>query len=72
MSARLAPPCESARMITIELENVDEIVEKQKGWFVANVVGAVVDMKPRVEDVVIEKIRESFAVQGIRATIRKT
>ncbi len=58
-------------MITIEIENVDEIVEKQKGWFVANVVGAVVDLTPKVEDVVIEKLRESFAEQGIRATITK-
>jgi len=58
-------------MITIEIENVDEVVEKQKGWFMANVVGAVVDLKPKVEDVVIEKLRESFAEQGIRATITK-
>ncbi|CAN5622851.1 hypothetical protein BH11MYX1_BH11MYX1_45060 [soil metagenome] len=58
-------------MITIEIENVDEIVEKQKGWFVANVVGAVVDLKPKIEDVVIEKLHASFAEQGIRATIVK-
>ena len=58
-------------MITIEIEDVDEVVEKQKGWFMANVVGAVVDLKPKVEDVVIEKLRESFAEQGIRATITK-
>lgn len=63
--------CNGIRMITIEIENVDEIVEKQKGWFVANVVGAVVDLKPKVEDVVIEKLRESLAEQGIRATIAK-
>lgn len=58
-------------MITIEIENIEEIVEKQKGWFVANVVGAVVDLKPKVEDLVIEKLRASFAEQGIRATIVK-
>ena len=58
-------------MITIEIENVDEVVEQQKGWFVANVVGAVVDLKPRVEDVIIEKLHASFAEQGIRATITK-
>ncbi|HEY0252112.1 MAG TPA: hypothetical protein VGC41_11335 [Kofleriaceae bacterium] len=59
-------------MITIELQNIDEIVEKQKGWFVANVVGAVVDLQPKVEDVVIEKLKESFAEQGIRATITRS
>ena len=59
-------------MITIEIENIEEVVEKQKGWFVANVVGALVDLKPKVEDVVIEKLRASFAEQGIRATVQRT
>ena len=58
-------------MITIKIENVDAIVEQQKGWFVANVVGAVVDLRPRVEDVVIEKLQASFAEQGIVATITR-
>ena len=59
-------------MITIHIENVDDVVQKQKGWFVANVVGAVVDLKPKVEDVVIEKLKESFAEQGIVATITRS
>ncbi len=58
-------------MITIKIENVDAIVEQQKGWFVANVVGAVVDLRPRVEDVVIEKLQASFAEQGIVATVTR-
>jgi hypothetical protein len=59
-------------MITIKVSNVDEIVEKQKGWFVANVVGAVVDLEPRVEAVIIEKLRASFAEQGIVAVISQS
>jgi hypothetical protein len=59
-------------MINIKLSNVDEIVEKQKGWFVANVVGAVVDLEPRVEAVIIEKLKASFAEQGIVAVISQS
>ena len=58
-------------MITIKIENVDTVVEQQRGWFVANVVGAVVDLRPRVEDVIIEKLHASFAEQGIVATITR-
>ena len=59
-------------MINIKVSNVDEIVEKQKGWFIANVVGAVVDLEPRVEAVIIEKLRASFAEQGIVAVITQS
>ncbi|HUQ03355.1 MAG TPA: hypothetical protein VM261_12720 [Kofleriaceae bacterium] len=58
-------------MITIKITNVHAVVEQNKGWFVANVVGAVVDMEPRVEAIVIEKLRESFASQGIEAVIEQ-
>jgi hypothetical protein len=59
-------------MIMIKISNVDEIVEQKKGWFVANVVGAVVDLEPKVEDVIIEKLKASFAEQGIVAVITQT
>ncbi len=58
-------------MITIKITNASEIVEKQKGWFVANVVGSLVDLEPRVEDVIIEKLRASLAEQGVFATIER-
>lgn len=58
-------------MITIKIKNVDDIVEKQRGWFIANVIGSVVDLGPRVEAVVIEKLKESFAEQGILADIER-
>jgi hypothetical protein len=59
-------------MIMIKISNVEEIVEQKKGWFVANVVGAVVDLEPKVEDVIIEKLKASFAEQGIVAVITQT
>ncbi len=58
-------------MITIKITNIDEIVTAQKGWFVAHVVGAVVDLEPKVEDVVIEKLVSALAEQGIVATIER-
>ena len=58
-------------MITIKIENIEAIVEQQKGWFIANVVGAVVDLQPRVEDVIIEKLQASFTEQGIVATVTR-
>lgn len=59
------------RMITITITNASDVVEKQKGWFVANVVGAFVDLEARVEEVVIEKLRESLAREGVEAVIER-
>ncbi|MEJ7596382.1 MAG: hypothetical protein WKG01_00615 [Kofleriaceae bacterium] len=59
-------------MITIKIHNVEEVVEKQKGWFVANVVGAFVDLEVRVEEIVVARLRESLAAEGIEATIQIT
>jgi len=58
-------------MITIKVTNVDDVVEKQKGWFVANVVGAFVDLEARVEEVVIEKLRAALAAEGVDAVIER-
>ena len=58
-------------MITIKITNVDDVVEKQKGWFVANVVGAFVDLEERVEEIVVEKLREALAAEGVQAVIER-
>ena len=58
-------------MITIKITNVDDVVEKQKGWFVANVVGVFVDLEARVEDIVIEKLRVALASEGVEAVIER-
>jgi hypothetical protein len=36
-------------MITIRITNVDHIVLEKKGWFVAHVVGAFVDLQAQVD-----------------------
>jgi hypothetical protein len=58
-------------MITIKITNAQDVVEKQKGWFIANVVGAFVDLEARVEDIVIEKLREALRVEGVEAVIER-
>ena len=58
-------------MITIQIMNVEDIVDKQKGWFVAHVVGSLIDLEPRVEAILIEKLRASFEEQGIVANIEQ-
>ncbi len=59
-------------MITIRITNVEDVVEKHKGWFVANVLGAVVDLEGRVEEVVVEKLREALAREGVEAVIARS
>jgi hypothetical protein len=58
-------------MIAIKITNVGDVVEKQKGWFVANVVGVFVDLQARVEDIVIEKLRDALAREGVDAVIER-
>lgn len=58
-------------MITIKITNVDDVVEKNQGWFVANVVGAFVDLESRVEEVIIEKLRAALASEGVHAVIER-
>jgi hypothetical protein len=58
-------------VITIKISNIDAVVEKNKGWFVANVVGAFVDLESRVEDIVIAKLREALSSEGIEAEIQR-
>ncbi|MBA3394587.1 MAG: hypothetical protein H0T89_18215 [Deltaproteobacteria bacterium] len=59
-------------MITIRITNVEDVVEKQKGWFVANVVGAFVDLEAQVEEVVMAKLREALAREGVEAVIERS
>lgn len=58
-------------MITIKITNVQDIVAKQKGWFIANVVGAVVDLEPKVEEIIIEKLKAALVEQGVEAVIER-
>jgi hypothetical protein len=71
LASRDVSVAQGVSMITIKITNVDELVTESKGWFVANVVGSFVDLEPRVEAIVIERLRESFATEGIQAVIEQ-
>ena len=58
-------------MITIKITNAQQIVLEKKGWFVANVVGAVVDLDAQVEAIVIDRIRSSLISEGVVAIIER-
>ena len=58
-------------MITIKITNAEAVVEKHKGWLVANVAGAFVDLEARVERILVAKLRESLASEGIQADIQQ-
>lgn len=58
-------------MITIKLTNIDDVVARRQGWFVAHVVGVFVDLEARVEAIVIEQLRASLDKEGIEAVIER-
>ena len=59
-------------MITIKITNSHEVVEEKKGWFVANVVGSFVDLESRVEEIVMEKLRDALAREGVVAVVARS
>ena len=61
----------AGRLITIKITNIEAVVEKNKGWFVANVVGAFVDLEPRLELILIAKLREALWTEGVQAEIER-
>ncbi|HSI06846.1 MAG TPA: hypothetical protein VLC93_20315 [Myxococcota bacterium] len=58
-------------MITIKIHNATQIVEQKKGWFVANVIGQVVNMELQVEAVIMERLRATLVSEGVSATIEQ-
>jgi hypothetical protein len=58
-------------MITIRITNAQQIILEKKGWFVANVVGAVLDLEAQVEAIVAERVRASLASEGVAAIVEQ-
>ena len=59
-------------MITIKIANARHVVQEKRGWFVASVIGAFVDLEAQVETVVMEKLRATLASQGVEAIVERT
>jgi hypothetical protein len=58
-------------MITIRITNAQQLILEKKGWFVANVVGAVIDLEAQVEAIVAERVRASLASEGVAAIVEQ-
>jgi thioesterase domain-containing protein len=48
-----------------------QLILEKKGWFMANVVGAVLDLEVQVEAVVAERVRTSLASEGVAAIVEQ-
>lgn len=66
-----ARPRLGGRMITIKITNTKQIVLEKKGWFVANVLGAVVDLDGEVEAIVMERLRAALTSEGVEAILEQ-
>lgn len=58
-------------MVTIEIKNSEAVARAKKGWLVAGVADLVLDLDAEVERVVVEKIREALAENGIVAAVER-
>jgi len=58
-------------MITITITNAQQLILEKKGWFIANVVGAVLDLEARVEAIVADRVRASLASEGVVAIVEQ-
>ncbi len=58
-------------MITIKITNAQQLILEKKGWIVANVVGAVLDLELQVEAIVAERVRASLASEGVAAIVEQ-
>ncbi len=58
-------------MITIRITNAQQLILEKKGWFIANVVGAVLDLEAQVEAIVADRVRASLASEGVVAIVEQ-
>jgi len=58
-------------MITIRITNAQQLILEKKGWFIANVVGAVLDLEAQVETIVADRVRASLASEGVVAIVEQ-
>jgi hypothetical protein len=58
-------------MITIRITHAQQLILAKKGWFMANVVGAVLDLEAQVEAIVAERVRASLASEGVAAIVEQ-
>lgn len=59
-------------MITIDIKNAEEVVKAKKGWFVAGLADLFLDLDAEVEKVVVQKVKETLAENGVVAVVERT
>jgi len=56
-------------MITIKITNVQEIVERERNWFVAKMAPFFSDVQTRVEKEIAKKIAKSLEERNIQVVV---
>ena len=56
-------------MITIKIKNAQQIIESQRGWFVARMAPHFIDVQKKVEEEVVKRLESIFVEKGIDAEI---
>ena len=56
-------------MITIKITNHKEIVKNERNWLLSKIAPLFVDVESRVEEALVEQLKEVFKEQNIQAVI---
>lgn len=56
-------------MILIEITNVKDLVQDERGWLTAQLGGYLTDLEAKVEAQVIAQLQERFAERGLETNI---
>lgn len=56
-------------MILIEITNVKDLVQDERGWLTAQLGGYLTDLEAKVEAQVIAQLQEQFAERGLETNI---
>jgi len=56
-------------MITIKITNAQEIVERERNWFVAKLAPYFIDVQNRVEEEIAEEIKKSLQEKNIQVMV---
>ncbi len=56
-------------MITIRIENAEEIVKQEKGFFVSKLAPYFIDIQAKVEQAIAEEIRTALQEKNVEAEV---
>lgn len=56
-------------MITIKITNPKEIVKNERNWLLSKIAPFFVDVESRVEEALVEQLKEVFKEKNIQAVI---